>query len=110
MKRLISLLIICGMILIGSIFAWASEKPLPTFRITGYIEEIYSDSIKVFVPRMKKSLSLFLAQNLKITDFVSQKEYSLKDLKERDMAVCVGVISAKGFICQSIAFVRNNPP
>lgn len=105
-KRTVFLLIILCLVSTGYKFSLANERPLPAFRITGYIERINPYSIKIFVPRMKQSLALILAENIQVTDFASQKKYSLSDLREKDMAICEGVISAKGFICQSIAFVH----
>jgi hypothetical protein len=107
MKRAVFLLVILCMVIAACGLSFASEKPLPGFRITGYIEKISADSIRIFVPRMKQSLALILKENIRVTDFTSQKKYSLSDLKEKDMAVCEGVISTEGFICQSIAFVRQ---
>ncbi|MDP3143236.1 MAG: hypothetical protein Q8N14_04795 [Candidatus Omnitrophota bacterium] len=100
-------LMIFGIMLTDTSFSLAKEASLPTFRITGYIEKINADSIRIFVPRMKQSLALILKENIQVTDFTSQKKYSLSDLREKDMAVCEGVISAEGFVCQSIAFVRQ---
>ena len=106
---IIILLIFCAVGTTNSLPALAKEKPLPVFRITGYIEKINADSINIFVPRMKQSLSLWLSQDIKIIDFTAQdsrQRYTIKDLRVKDMAVCEGVIDQQGFICKSIAFVR----
>jgi len=110
MRRVIFFLII-GMIFTSPALSWAKEKPLPKFRITGYIEKVDTDSIRIFVPRMKQSLALLLAKDVRITDFAepdSQRLYSLKDLKEKDLAICEGVIAPEGFICSAISFVHQN--
>jgi hypothetical protein len=104
------LLIFCLAAFGGAPQCLARENPLPAFRITGYIEKINADSIKIFVPRMKQSMALLLAKEIKITDFSetgSSRQYTLKDLQEKDMAVCEGVITVKGFVCSAIAFVHQ---
>jgi len=113
-SRIIILLVFCAVALTNVLPAFAKEKPLPAFRITGYIEKIEPETIKIFVPRMKQSMALLLAKNMKITNFADSEDkilYSIKDLREKDLAVCEGVISQNGFICFSIAFVRtvNSP-
>lgn len=108
-SRIIILLVFCAVMLTKVLPVFAKEKPLPAFRITGYIEKIEPETIKIFVPRMKQSMALLLAKNMKITNFADNEDkilYSIKDLKEKDLAVCEGVITSQGFICQSIAFVR----
>ena len=96
------------LLFLNSSLALAGERTAPNFRITGYVEKINSGSIKIFVPRMKQSLELFLAKNLRVIDFATQKDFSLNDLKEKDMAVCEGKITTAGFVCHSIAFVRQS--
>lgn len=102
------MLIIFSLTFTGFNLVLARENAAPAFRITGYLQKINADSIEVFVPRTKKAMTLILADKVKVLDFSTQKEFSLKDLRVKDLAVCEGIISGEGFICQSIAFVHQH--
>ncbi len=109
--KLFRILFLIGLfVVLNSSFILAAQKAEPSFRITGYVEKIKPDSVLVYVPRMKKSLSLALAKNLVVTDFANpnlKKQYSIDNLHEKDMAIFEGVISQAGFVCQAISFVRS---
>ena len=110
-NRLKTIILIFGLAAFaGAPQCLARENPLPVFRVTGYIEKINADSIRIFVPRMKQAMALLLAKDIKITDFSdtgSSRRYTIKDLQEKDMAVCEGVITVQGFVCSAIAFVHQ---
>jgi len=109
--KYLRILFLGGLFLLLNLSLSQAKEPLqPHFKITGYIEKISPDSIQVYVPRMKQALSLLLARNLEIKDFVypdNKTQYSLADLKEKDMAVFEGVINQRGFVCQIISFVST---
>ncbi len=109
--KLFKILSLIGLFLIfSSSFVLVRENPQPSFRITGYIEKIKPDSVLVYVPRMKKSLLLVLEKNVEVTDFTdpeNKNQYSVINLKEKQMAVFEGVIDQAGFVCKAISFVRS---
>ncbi len=108
MKNLKIFFLFTVILLLNFSLIFAKEADQPSFKITGYIEKINPDSILVYVPRMKKAISLLLSKNVLVAEFANPaNKYPLESLKEKYMAVFEGVISASGFLCEAIYFVRN---